>query len=67
MATGCKQGDTFGSLLYADGFQSTLFAVQDVLALLRIQDQAGGCSTTGGGEREYSLLLMTPASLSMDA
>jgi len=47
MATGCKQGDTFGSLLYAVGFQSTLLAVQDSLAL-RIQDHAGGCSTTGG-------------------
>ena len=46
MATGCKQGDTFGSLLYASGFQSTLLAVQDALAL-QIQDHAGGCSTTG--------------------
>ena len=33
MATGCKQGDTFGPLLYAVGFQSTLLlTVQDALA-----------------------------------
>ncbi len=48
MASGCKQGDTFGFLLYAFGFQSTLFAVQDAFAL-RIQDHFGGCSTTTGG------------------
>jgi hypothetical protein len=47
MATGCKQGDTFESLLYAVGFQSTLLAVQNALAI-RIQDLASGGSTTGG-------------------
>ena len=46
LSTGCKQGDTFGSLLYAVGFQSTLLAVQDALAI-RIQDLASGGSTTG--------------------
>jgi hypothetical protein len=52
MATECKQGDTFGSLLYAVGFQSTLRAVQDALAV-QIQDHAGSCSTTGEGLRLY--------------
>ena len=47
MATGCKQGDTFGSLLYAVGFQSTLLAAGDALST-RIRDHASGCSTTGG-------------------
>jgi hypothetical protein len=47
MATGCKQGDTFGSLLYAVGFQSTLLAAGDALSI-RIRDHASGCSTTGG-------------------
>jgi hypothetical protein len=42
--------------LYAVGFQSTLLAVQDALAV-RIQDHAGSCSTTG----RVSVLL-TPAS-----
>jgi hypothetical protein len=59
MATGCKQGDTFGSLLYAIGFQSTLLAVQDSLAL-RIKDHGGGCS-------RYLPSLMIPTSLSIDA
>ena len=64
MATGCKQGDTFGSLLYAVGFQFTLLAVPDALTV-RIQDYAGSCSTTGGGGSPP--LLMIPASSSMDA
>ena len=47
MSTGCKQGDSFGSLLYAVGFQSTLLAAQSALAI-RIQDHPSGCSITGG-------------------
>ena len=47
MATGCKQGGTFGFLLYAVGFQSTLLAAGDTLTT-RIRDQASGYSTTGG-------------------
>ena len=47
MATGYKQGDTFGSLLYAATFQSTLLVAQAALAI-QIQDHASGCSITGG-------------------
>ena len=47
MATGCKQGDNFESLLYAIGIQSTLLAAQSAFTI-RIQDHASGCFTTGG-------------------
>ena len=47
MATGCKQGDTYGSLLYAVGFISA-YSSRCSGCSRRIQDHAGGCSTTGG-------------------
>jgi hypothetical protein len=43
---GASRGDIFGSLLYAVGFQSTILAVQDALAL-RIQDHAAFIDDTG--------------------
>jgi hypothetical protein len=47
MSTGCKQGDNFGSFLYAVGFQATLISINASIQR-HIEASAAGCSLTGG-------------------
>lgn len=47
MATGCKQGDNFGSIFYAVGFHPHLLQINEAIQR-HIQGSADGCSLTGG-------------------
>ena len=48
MATGCKQGDNFGSLFYAVGFQHHLIKIHEAIQR-HIEGFPEGCSPVGGG------------------
>ena len=48
MATGCKQGDNFGSLFYAVRFQHHLIKIHDAIQR-HIEGFPEGCSPVGGG------------------
>ena len=47
MATGCKQGDNFGSLFYSVGFQRHLILIHESIQR-HIEGSADGCSLVGG-------------------
>ena len=47
MATGCKQGDNFGSLFYAVGFQQYLVKIHEAIQR-HIKGFVEGCSPVGG-------------------
>ena len=48
MATGCKQGDNFGPLFYAVGFQQYLVKIHEAIQR-HIEGFVEGCSSVGGG------------------